>query len=385
MLTKQQIDAIKPTAKLQKHSDGDMLYIFTPSTGKKVWKVLFTLEGKKGTSTIGGYPTISIKDARLKRDEIKLMLSNGINPSQKKQDEKLKILSSMSFAELLNLYIREVTPKHKGARWEEIRLNKLIADFPRLMSKAVDTLDQSDMIYFRNERLKHVQGSSVSREMQLLGGVFRYAIRELRVIKVSPLSDVDKPKDNPHRERRISEEEIKQILESYSYDCSYTPINKRQQTAWAFMFAIETAMRASEITGLLWANVFNDHVLLPDTKNGTSRRVPLSTRAVGLLALMRGIDEVQVMTIKSDALSTGFTKRMKELNIQDLHFHDTRHEAATRLAEKLPVHDLAKVTGHRDLSMLMRYYNPTATELAGRINQADDPSIIPFKKLKTTA
>lgn len=384
MFTKQQIDAIKPTEKLQKHADGDMLYIFTPPTGKKVWKVLFTLDGKKGTVTIGNYPTISIKDARLKRDEIKLMLANGINPSQKKKDEKLKILSSMAFEELLNFYIREVTPTHKGARWEEIRLKKLIADFPRLMIKPVDSLDQSDMIYFRNERLKRVQGASVSREMQLLGGVFRYAIRELRIIKTSPLSDVDKPKDNPHRERRITDGEIQQILDSYSYDCSYTPINKRQQTAWAFMFAIETAMRASEITGLLWSNVFDDYVLLPDTKNGTSRRVPLSMRARELLKLMRGIDEVQVMTIKSDALSTGFTKRIKELSIQDLRFHDTRHEAATRLAKKLPIHDLAKVTGHHDLSMLMRYYNPTATELADRINQADDPSIIPFTKMKTT-
>ncbi|MEB3754309.1 site-specific integrase [Acinetobacter sp. MD2(2019)] len=371
MLTKQQIDAIKPTGKLQKHSDGDMLYIFTPTTGKKVWKVLFTLNGKKGTATVGSYPTISIKEARLKRDEIKLMLSNGINPSQKKQDEKLKILSSMSFNELLNLYIREVTPTHKGARWEEIRLKKIIADFPRLMIKPVDTLDQSDMIYFRNERLKHVQGSSVNREMQLLGGVFRYAIRELRIIKTSPLTDVDKPKDNPHRERRITDGEIKLILESYSYDCTYTPINKRQQTAWALMFAIETAMRASEITGLLWKNIFSDHVLLPDTKNGTARRVPLSLRAIELLELMRGIDDIQVMTIKSDALSTGFTKRMRELKIQDLRFHDTRHEAATRLAQKLAVHDLAKVTGHRDLSMLMRYYNPTATELADKINSSE--------------
>lgn len=383
MLTKQQIDAIKPTDKLQKKSDGDMLYLFTSPTGTKVWKVLFTLEGKKGTLTLGNYPTITAKDARLKRDEVKAMLSNGVNPSQKKKTEKLKILSSMAFVELINLYILEVIPTHKGARWEEIRLKKIISDFPRLMVKSVESLDQSDMIYFRNERLKHVQGASVSREMQLLGGVFRYAIRELRIIKASPLSDVTKPKDNPHRERRIIDQEIQLILDSYAYDCTFTPINKGQQTAWAFMFALETAMRMSEITGLTWDNVLDDHVLLPDTKNGTARRVPLSTRAVQLLELMRGIDANKVMTVESASFSSSFNRRIKALGIKDLRFHDTRHEACTRLARKLPVHDLAKVSGHKDLSMLMRYYNPTATELANRINQADDPNIIRFQNKAT--
>lgn len=88
MLTKQQIEAIKPKEKLLKVSDGDMLYIFTSPTGKKVWKVLYTLDGKKGTITIGEYPLISIKAARLKRDEIKIMLASGISPGQKKKEEK---------------------------------------------------------------------------------------------------------------------------------------------------------------------------------------------------------------------------------------------------------------------------------------------------------
>ena len=87
MLTKQQIDAIKPKEKLFKVSDGDMLYIFTSPTGKKSWKVLYTFEGKKGTVTLGEYPILSIKEARFKRDEIKQMLFNGITPSQKLKEE----------------------------------------------------------------------------------------------------------------------------------------------------------------------------------------------------------------------------------------------------------------------------------------------------------
>lgn len=382
MLTKQQIDALKPKERLCKTSDGDMLYIFTSPTGRKSWKVLYTFEGKKGTLTLGEYPIVSIRDARLKRDAIKAQLANGINPNQEKKTAKQKRLFSMSFGELLEQYLEVVTPTHKGAKQEKSVIKGYIRDFPKLMLKSVSELDQLDMIEFRNERLKRVSESTVARDLGVLGGVFRYARQELRIMTESPLTDVAKPRQAESRERRISEAEINRILDAFSYQPTFQPINKKQQTAWAFLFAIETAMRASEITGLTWANVFDDYVLLPDTKNGTSRKVPLSTKAKEMLELMRGLDSNTVCTMTSaNTLSQYFWQVVTEkLKIENLNFHDTRHEATTRLAQKLQIQDLAKVTGHKDLKTLMRYYNPTATELADRINQADEPNVIRFKK-----
>ena len=58
MLSKLQIDAIKPTPKLQKINDSEMLYLFVSPTGRKTWKVLYTLDGKKNTITLGEYPTV---------------------------------------------------------------------------------------------------------------------------------------------------------------------------------------------------------------------------------------------------------------------------------------------------------------------------------------
>ena len=95
------------------------------------------------------------------------------------------------------------------------------------------------------------------------------------------------------------------------------------------------------------------------------------------------LDKDKVLTIsdRSNALSHDFWLVVSNrLGITDLNFHDTRHEATTRLAKKLPIQDLAKVTGHKDLKMLMRYYNPTVQELAQRLNELDDPNIIPFKQ-----
>lgn len=371
MLTKQQIDAIKPKEKLFKVSDGDMLYIFTSPTGKKSWKVLYTFEGKKGTITLGEYPILSIKEARFKRDEIKQMLFNGITPSQKLREEEQSKQKGITLEALMLKYMDEEAPKRKGAKQEIACIKSFIRDFQPMVKKPLVDICQLDMIEFRNERLKIVKPSTVKRDLGFLGSVFKYARQELRLIEGSPLTDISKPSDSEHRDRRISQDEIDRILKAFSYYPTFQPINKKQQTAWAFLFAIETAMRAGEIVGMQWKNITDSYVLLPDTKNGTSRKVPLSTKAKELLGLMKGLNEVTVCTMtNSNTLAQYFWQVVTEkLKIEDLRFHDTRHEATTRLAQILPIQDLAKVTGHKELKTLMKYYNPTASELAERINK----------------
>ena len=394
MLSKLQIDAIKPSSKLQKINDSEMLYLFVSPTGRKTWKVLYTLDGKKNTITLGEYPKVlNAKDARLRRDEIKKQISEGIHPTEQKRQDKIKDLSDMSFADLIQLYAEKVTPHKRGGRVEVVILNSYIKSFPRLMKKPVNQLGQLDMIQFRDERLKKVKSATVARDLGLLSAVFKYARQELRIMTNSPLDDVAKPKQSVSRNRRISQDEIDRILEAFKYDGRSQPITKKQQTAWAFLFAIETAMRASEITGLKWANVYDKHVELELTKNGTARKVPLSKRAIELLSCMKGIDETDVCTLKNNVadgeagrggLSAYFNQVVTgRLKIENLTFHDTRHEAISRMVKnaKLPVEVLAKITGHKTISILINtYYNPDIEELANHLHKEDDPDIILFKK-----
>lgn len=370
MLTKQQIDAIKPKEKLFKVSDGDMLYIFTSPTGKKSWKVLYTFEGKKGTVTLGEYPILSIKEARFKRDEIKQMLFKGITPSQKLREEEKNKHKGITLEELMLQYMDKEAPKRKGAKQEIACIKSFIREFQLMVKKPLVDICQLDMIEFRNERLKVVKPSTVKRDLGLLGSIFKYARQELRLISGSPLTDISKPSESEHRDRRISQDEIDRILQAFRYQPTFQPVNKKQQTAWALLFALETAMRASEITGMKWENIAEKYVLLPDTKNGLSRKVPLSNQAKELLGLMRGLHPENVLTLtNANTLSQYFWQvTTEQLKIEDLTFHDSRHEAITRLAQVLPIQDLVKVTGHKELKTLMKYYNPTVIELADRIN-----------------
>lgn len=368
-----QLLKIKPPEKLEKASYGNGLYLYRYPTGRKTWIVRTFKDGKANEVRLGDFPAIGISDAQKLSIETKQQVKAGINPNQEKKAQKLHSqqakLDALSFGELIQLYIDKVAVTHKGAKWETNRLLKIKKDFEPMMIKSAKDINQLDIIYFRNERSKQVSGSSVKRELDLLGSVFKYARRELRIIVGSPITDVEKPQESPHRERRPNEQEIIQILEYFKYEPTFQPVLKKQQAAWAFLFAIETAMRLGEICQMTWQHVYKDHVFLPDTKNGTARRVPLSKFASNLLDLMRGLDEVKVVTATSGTISSEFLDAMRKLKIDNLTFHDSRHEATTRLAQKLPIQDLGKVTGHKDIRMLMRYYNPTVSELAGRINE----------------
>lgn len=130
-----------------------------------------------------------------------------------------------------------------------------------------------------------------------------------------------------------------------------------QRVAVAFLFAIETAMRAGEICSLTPKDISGRSAVLQRTKNGTKRGVPLSTRAAQLLKVLPEVAEAEpIFGLTAASLDALFRKAKKRAMIDDSTFHDTRHLAITRLAKKLNVLDLARMVGHRDLRQLQVYY-----------------------------
>jgi len=265
----------------------------------------------------------------------------------------------------LKKYAKEVTPKRRGARWELLRLN-LIARYP-LASVKLEDLKPSHVAKWRDTRLTEVAPASVKRELVLIGTVLEIARREWGWIAKNPVKDVTKPTPPPPRDRRISDAEIERICFAFGYEGGEAVLVK-QRCAIAFLFAIETAMRAGEICGLRWKDVdLQKRVAkLPITKNGKARGVPLSSRAVELLELLPA-DTDSVFNVLSGSLSTMFRAARQRAGIDELTFHDTRHEAITRLASVFNPLELARVVGHSNLSQLLVYYNATAEDLAGRL------------------
>jgi len=102
------------------------------------------------------------------------------------------------------------------------------------------------------------------------------------------------------------------------------------------------------------------------TKNGFPRSVPLSSEALRLPGQLPRVDD-SVFVLTARQIDAIFRKIRARALIENLHFHDSRHEAITRLARKLDVMDLARMVGTRDLRILMVYYNATPSEIATRL------------------
>ena len=103
------------------------------------------------------------------------------------------------------------------------------------------------------------------------------------------------------------------------------------------------------------------------TKNGSGRRVPLTDRAVQILTSLRREGGL-VFPVTSKALQIAWRRLARRAGIEDLRFHDLRHEAISRLFERgLNVPEVAVMSGHRDPRMLFRYTHPRPEDIARKL------------------
>ncbi len=280
------------------------------------------------------------------------------------ESKSTDIISNKTVNDAFVRYAEEISPSKKGARWEIIRLNSL-RKYP-LASVSLTELTAIDLAGWRDQRLREVSAASVNRELNIISSVFTVARTEWRWISNNPVSDIRRPPNPKSRDRRISDDEIQRVLDVLGYSEGDTIEQKKQLVALYFLIAIETAMRLGELCSLTADDIHLSKrcVTLRDTKNNDSRQVPLSKRAVELFEVVTTTN----LHVASSVASALFLKACRRAQIENLHFHDTRHEALTRLARKLDMLDLARMVGHRDPRSLMIYYNPTASEIAQRLD-----------------
>jgi hypothetical protein len=136
-------------------------------------------------------------------------------------------------------------------------------------------------------------------------------------------------------------------------------------------------MRFGELAGVLWKHVDFDKrtIFLPDTKNGSPRTVPLSTRAIAALRILPRSISGRLFTAKPGSIRSAFLIAVQKAKacspegmFHNLRFHDLRHEAVTRLFEKgLNPIEVGMVSGHKTLSMLQRYTHLRSEELVTKL------------------
>ncbi len=278
------------------------------------------------------------------------------------------VKNTLTVRDLFDKYSEEISPRKAGAEWEAHRLalyGRLIGD------KRLDEIDVVALSALRDARMKEVSGSTVVRDFHLLSHVFNVAIKEFKWLTANPLKDVWRPKENDPRERRISDREIEQLRQVSGYLPDEPPVTETARVQAALEFAVETGMRSGEICKLKRENLYvsERYVHLPAEicKTRKKRDVPLSPRALALLEQVGALGFNPVFGLADASRDALFRKTVSKTTIENLTFHDSRHEAITRLAKKLDVLDLARMVGHANIKQLMTYYNESAANMATRL------------------
>lgn len=277
-----------------------------------------------------------------------------------------------TFRQLCDQYYQEYGQHMKSAQTILIKIKNLDRIAPNLANKSIYEFKPADIAEWRNNRKKEVQIATLRNEHGIYSGIFTYAIKELFLFDSNVWHSVTMPSKSKPRNQRVTKEHQEILLRAFGYDGTTPPEKSRHYVAWAFLFALETAMRQGEILAMRREDIKEGFVHLPVTKNNEPRNVPLSIEAKRLLSLLPGQDKL--LPIDKKVCCASWMRMKKKAGLEELNFHDSRHEAITRMVKirKLPVEVLAKITGHKTIGILINtYYNPDARDLVEMFNDSE--------------
>jgi len=283
-----------------------------------------------------------------------------------------------TLSDLIKQFKTDFAPHHYRVREDEkeawryqcARLEEAIGPY------SLAAIDQRVVALYRDGRLKGsekrraVSSSTVRKELYMLSKLLGYAETECGIAlpRGNPVEKIRKPTEGKSRERRLNTKEWGKL----ETECR----GSRNPWLWpAVQLATETAMRQGELLQLVWSDIdFKRGLAMlsdPDKiKNSDPRAVPLSKAALATLkALARPIDGGPVLPVERMTLYHAFLYACRRAKISGFTFHDLRHEALSRLAERgdFSVLEMAAISGHKTLQMLKRYTHLQAEKLAKKL------------------
>lgn len=326
-----------------------------------------------------GYPSQSktfntLADAKKYERQALVEMDQGVFKSVDESNKK-------TLYEILTRYENEVSLHKKS--WESEKYKIQFFKKHKLAKYTMANLKASDFAELRDELSKSGKAhATVNKHLALLSHVFSVCQKDWGFELDNPILKIRKFKEDNARSRRLENDE-------YEYLMKAAHTSNLIELPALIRLAVETAMRQGELLLLEWKfiNLKSRVIILPKhiTKNGTERQVPLSTIATQVIdsiprqlksqKLFHGLLRRNLSDQFSTACKKGRDLFMDEKGKVDdgflvnLHFHDLRHEAASRLFEsgKFDTMEVASITGHKTLQMLKRYTHLKAEDLARKM------------------
>ena len=230
-------------------------------------------------------------------------------------------------------------------------------------------LRTEDFAVYRDLMLQTIKPTSLKRYLDPVHNLFEVARHEWGLpLRDNPLDRLKLKAPSQRRERRLLSGEWNRILAAAAL-CRNVWIEP------IIRFALATGMRRGEILLIQQRHVDRERrtLLIPETKNGHSRTIPLSKETLALLHQFQ--DDGLRFPVSANAFRLAWERVRQRAGMKDFHFHDLRHEAISRFFELgLTAPEVALISGHRDFRMLFRYAHGSRVNILTRLDH--DPKIL---------
>lgn len=343
---------------------------------------------------------VSLGSGKKKTASFDTMAEAKVWGARQEKNKTLGTLTSTSSLTVTDVFegYSPIAESQDSGRENGIRLAKWCLDpIGAIKLNAITTHDVNEWIKRRQSAVsehtgKPVTGSTINRELNLMSAAFTWAVNTRKWIKVNPCSGAKRPPNNRSRKRPLlTAKEIEALCISSGYDKNNSPVTIAARVVTCFLFALETGMRSGETLRLRPDDYDKDGrtVFVAAIEKGgrkgaqsgkivdASRKVPLTGRAIELLDQL--LDSMPAEQEPKEGFMfppyiVGMDDRQRDANwrkvrdragIEDLHYHDTKHEAATRLSKFLDVLALSHALGTKNVKLLRdTYYNNDAEKSA---------------------
>ena len=288
MLTDTAIKGLKPKNKLYRKTDTGGLLIEVKPSAKKVWRFRYKYADKENMLSIGEYPIISLKDARVKRDEYKNLLTNNIDPSAHIKEQKAEIIRSKQTTQTLRFYFDEwYTTKQSG--WsinyqKEIlkRANKHL--LPYLADIPIKEIKTTTIIEILKKIEKQGKIETLHKVKNIIQQMMSYAVG-LGILEYNPAREIStkifKPKVVKNYARITDPKKLGQLLNDIdNYNGSYQVVQALRLAPFVFL-------RPIELVSLKWKYIdwSKELIKIPEEVMKMKRPhiVPLTTQTIAIL------------------------------------------------------------------------------------------------------
>ncbi len=359
--------------------------------GQKTWSVRYRIGRRLRRLTIGGYPVLSLADARQRAKDALKMASDGVDPVFAKQERR----DADTFGDFAKTYISEhAKPRKKSWKVDQMRLD--IDVLPTWKHRPVKEITRRDVRDLLDTIAARPAPIVANRVRSLLHKLFNVAI-QLDVVELNPVTATRKPGVEQQRDRVLTHDEIRRFWTA----CEALPLEMR--AAWKLRLL--TAQRGGEVFGMRWQDVDLDDgwwtIPSSSSKNKLPHRVPLSTSALKIVTAVRAHRNEQLQAQKNPkppmfVLRTARGKRQQAkaaatFKVDDFRGHDLRRTAASLMAgsgvSRLVI---SKILNHVERGVTAVYDRHSydnekkialeswARTLTAIIDQKDGANVVPF-------